>query len=129
MGVADRGEVTIRILGNQKSLHRLAVEDLIHTTNRTKVDRYSDHAYIVLTLQKLINLEEEESHSSNSEEESGKKQAPWNSARRASTASSKTAYKGNPYLSASNSHSVHPTNENLRRTKEVTAQSHGAYWS
>ncbi|KAL4771159.1 hypothetical protein BDW60DRAFT_208411 [Aspergillus nidulans var. acristatus] len=56
----------IRVLGNKKGLHRLALEDLINETNRTKVDWYSDHAYIVLTLQKLINMRQE---SSDSEEE------------------------------------------------------------
>ena len=47
----------IRVLGNHKHLHRLAIEDLIHTKNRTKVDWYSDHTYMVLPLQKLINRE------------------------------------------------------------------------
>ncbi|KAI9760887.1 MAG: DNA-directed DNA polymerase gamma mip1 [Chaenotheca gracillima] len=46
----------IKLLGNDKNLHRLAIEDLIHTKNRTKTDWYSDHTYIVLTLQKLIHL-------------------------------------------------------------------------
>ncbi|KIX08538.1 uncharacterized protein Z518_03194 [Rhinocladiella mackenziei CBS 650.93] len=49
----------IRLLGNHKRLHRLAIEDLIHTKNRTKVDWYNDHTYMVLPLQKLINLEED----------------------------------------------------------------------
>ncbi|KAL2860703.1 putative CorA family metal ion transporter [Aspergillus lucknowensis] len=53
----------IRVLGNEKGLHRLAIEDLINATNRTKVDWYSDHAYMVLTLQKLINLRQEDSDS------------------------------------------------------------------
>lgn len=53
----------ISMLGNEKGFHRLAIEDLVNTTNRTKVDWYSDHAYIVLTLQKLIKLVEETSDS------------------------------------------------------------------
>ncbi|KAL2011476.1 hypothetical protein VTN00DRAFT_4194 [Thermoascus crustaceus] len=53
----------IRILGNHKGLHRLAIEDLMHTTNRTKVDWYSDHAYVVVALQKLVQLQEEDSDS------------------------------------------------------------------
>lgn len=56
----------IRLLGNYKRLHRLAIEDLLNTKNRTKVDWYSDHTYMVLPLQKLINLEEEEEESSSS---------------------------------------------------------------
>lgn len=46
----------IRQLGNKYNLHRLAIEDLIHTKTRTKVDWYSDHAYVVLTLAKLVRM-------------------------------------------------------------------------
>jgi Mg2+ and Co2+ transporter CorA len=35
----------IRILGNHKRLHRLAIEDLMNTRGRTKADWYSDHAF------------------------------------------------------------------------------------
>ncbi|KAI9718383.1 MAG: hypothetical protein M1812_004104 [Candelaria pacifica] len=52
----------IKLLGNHKALHRLAVEDLMNPKNRTKADWYSNHTYIVLTLQKLVhtNLESED---------------------------------------------------------------------
>ncbi|XMA20351.1 hypothetical protein WAI453_013142 [Rhynchosporium graminicola] len=46
----------IQALGQYKKLHRLAIEDMINTTNRTKADWYADHTYMVLTLQKLIHL-------------------------------------------------------------------------
>ena len=46
----------IRVLGNHKKLHRLAIEDIVHTRTRTKVDWYADHACIILTLQKLVML-------------------------------------------------------------------------
>ncbi|KAJ5046723.1 uncharacterized protein L3040_003955 [Drepanopeziza brunnea f. sp. 'multigermtubi'] len=46
----------IQALGQYKKLHRLAMEDLINTSNRTKADWYSDHTYMVLTLQKLIHM-------------------------------------------------------------------------
>ena len=46
----------IKLLGNQKHLHRLAIEDLMNPKNRTKADWYSDHTYIVLPLQKLIHF-------------------------------------------------------------------------
>jgi Mg2+ and Co2+ transporter CorA len=46
----------VRILGNKFNLHRLAVEDLLHTKTRTKVDWYAEHAFIVLTLQRLVRL-------------------------------------------------------------------------
>lgn len=51
----------IRILGNCKGLHRLAIEDLMHTSNRTKVDWYNDHTYMVLPLQKLVHLDDRKS--------------------------------------------------------------------
>ena len=46
----------IRSIGKKYPLHRLAVEDLIHTHSRTKVDWYKDQAFVVLTLQKLVRL-------------------------------------------------------------------------
>ncbi|KAJ5952504.1 Mg2+ transporter protein CorA-like/Zinc transport protein ZntB [Penicillium vulpinum] len=59
----------IQILGSHKRLHRLAIEDVVHTTNRTKADWYSDHAFVVLTLQKLMKIQEEDSSDSEDEEE------------------------------------------------------------
>jgi hypothetical protein len=38
----------IRVLGNHKGLHRLAIEDLMNTRGRTKADWYSDQAYCEL---------------------------------------------------------------------------------
>ena len=58
----------IQILGNHKGLHRLAIEDLVHTTNRTKADWYSDHAFVVLTLQKLVKIQDESSDSDSEDE-------------------------------------------------------------
>lgn len=56
----------IKELGNNKNLHRLAIEDLMNTRNRTKADWYHDHTFVVLPLQKLVNIEDE---SSDEEEE------------------------------------------------------------
>jgi hypothetical protein len=53
----------IQAVGKYKKLHRLAIEDLVNTNNRTKADWYADHTYIVLTLQKLIHLPPEEGDS------------------------------------------------------------------
>ncbi|KAK4167648.1 putative transporter [Cladorrhinum sp. PSN259] len=44
----------IQTLGHHKNLHRLAIEDIMNTRNRTKVEWYPTHAFVVLTLQKLI---------------------------------------------------------------------------
>ncbi|KAK2627363.1 hypothetical protein QTJ16_003329 [Diplocarpon rosae] len=49
----------IQALGQYKKLHRLAMEDMINTSNRTKADWYSDHTYMVLTLQKLIHMHQD----------------------------------------------------------------------
>ncbi|CAK7271848.1 hypothetical protein SEPCBS119000_004814 [Sporothrix epigloea] len=47
----------IQMLGNYKRLHRLAIEDLINTRNRTKADWYPTHTFMVLTLQKLVHFD------------------------------------------------------------------------
>jgi Mg2+ and Co2+ transporter CorA len=57
----------IRALGNHKGLHRLAIEDLMNTRNRTKADWYNDHTFIVLALQKLVNLQPAEDCESDDE--------------------------------------------------------------
>jgi Mg2+ and Co2+ transporter CorA len=59
----------IQRLGNHKQLHRLAVEDLMNTKGRTKADWYSDQAFVLLTLQKLVRLPDE-SDSSDSDSDS-----------------------------------------------------------
>ncbi|KAF2112975.1 magnesium and cobalt transport protein cora [Lophiotrema nucula] len=53
----------IRTLGNHKGLHRLAIEDLIYTKGRTKADWYSDQAFLLLTLSKLVKIPDEDSDS------------------------------------------------------------------
>ncbi|KAJ5782731.1 Mg2+ transporter protein CorA-like/Zinc transport protein ZntB [Penicillium paradoxum] len=75
----------IKILGNHKRLHRLAIEDVVHTTNRTKADWYSDHAFVVLTLQKLMKIQEVDS---DSEDEDGASVSRWKSRDRKSSVSS-----------------------------------------
>ncbi|KAJ5764346.1 hypothetical protein N7533_003027 [Penicillium manginii] len=77
----------IQMLGNHKGLHRLAIEDLVHTTNRTKADWYSDHAFVVLTLQKLVKLQDESSDSDSEDEgPSG-----WDKRRKSSVSSDKSS--------------------------------------
>ena len=68
----------IRALGNYKGLHRLAVEDLMNTTNRSKVDWYNDHTFVILSLQKLEELAEAE----DSEEMSDDEKPHWHKIRR-----------------------------------------------
>ena len=52
----------IKVLGNKYNLHRLAIEDLLNTRSRTKVDWYSDHAFLILTLQKLVRIHSHDKH-------------------------------------------------------------------
>ncbi|MCJ1311172.1 hypothetical protein MMC25_004842 [Agyrium rufum] len=44
----------IGLLASAHRFHRLAIEDMLYTHNRTKADWYTNHTYIVLPLQKLI---------------------------------------------------------------------------
>ena len=62
----------IRLLGKHKSLHRLAIEDVTNTQNRTKADWYNDHTFIVLALQKLVRLQAAEDCDSDEESEDEK---------------------------------------------------------
>ncbi|OJJ51006.1 hypothetical protein ASPZODRAFT_11853 [Penicilliopsis zonata CBS 506.65] len=81
----------VRILGNEKGIHRLAVEDLIYTSNRTKADWYSDHAFVVLTLQKLVKLQDQASDSEEEDDASDSQSWKQKNQRRASTISSKSS--------------------------------------
>ncbi|KAI1423550.1 hypothetical protein F5Y12DRAFT_785921 [Xylaria sp. FL1777] len=46
----------IQALGKYKDLHRLAIEDIMNTRNRTKADWYPGHAFLVLSCLKLVRL-------------------------------------------------------------------------
>ncbi|CRK21691.1 hypothetical protein BN1723_002806, partial [Verticillium longisporum] len=53
----------IQACGQHKGLHKLAIEDIMNTRNRTKTDWYPNHAFILLTLQKLVRLVDPDSDS------------------------------------------------------------------
>ena len=53
----------IKAVGQHKGLHELALEDLESRRNRTKADWYPNHAFIVLTLQKLVTRDASEDES------------------------------------------------------------------
>ncbi|KAF2646145.1 hypothetical protein P280DRAFT_464394 [Massarina eburnea CBS 473.64] len=59
----------IQKLGNYKSLHRLAIEDLMNTRGRTKADWYPDHAFLLLTLSKLVRVPDDDSDSDSDSDE------------------------------------------------------------
>ncbi|KAF2736023.1 hypothetical protein EJ04DRAFT_463664, partial [Polyplosphaeria fusca] len=60
----------IRVLANHKNLHRLAVEDLMNTNkSRTKADWYSDQAFLLLTLSKLVKDEDSDCDSDSDTED------------------------------------------------------------
>ncbi|KAF8454308.1 hypothetical protein BGX38DRAFT_1089637 [Terfezia claveryi] len=48
----------ISAVAKKYKLHSLALEDLLNTKNRTKCDWYSDHAFINLTMLKLVHATE-----------------------------------------------------------------------
>ncbi|KFA52795.1 hypothetical protein S40293_00857 [Stachybotrys chartarum IBT 40293] len=56
----------IQALGNKKGLHKLALEDIMNIRNRTKTDWYQNHAFIILTLQKLVHLVDDDDNTSTS---------------------------------------------------------------
>ncbi|KAI1749186.1 hypothetical protein F4782DRAFT_514264 [Xylaria castorea] len=58
----------IQALGEYKNLHRLAIEDTMNTRNRTKVDWYSGHAFLILTCLKLVRLLDDDSDSDDDED-------------------------------------------------------------
>ncbi|PFH62629.1 hypothetical protein XA68_12703 [Ophiocordyceps unilateralis] len=58
----------IQAVGSKKGLHKLALEDVMNLRNRTKADWYPSHAYIVLTLLKLVHLVDRSDHSSSSDD-------------------------------------------------------------
>ncbi|KAL2271951.1 hypothetical protein VTJ83DRAFT_1322 [Remersonia thermophila] len=58
----------IQALGRYKNLHRLAIEDIMNTRNRTKSEWYPTHAFIILTLLKLVHLYDSDSEESDWED-------------------------------------------------------------
>ncbi|KAK1966474.1 magnesium and cobalt transporter cora [Colletotrichum sublineola] len=59
----------IQACGQYYKLHKLSIEDVMNTRNRTKADWYANHAFIVLTLQKLVLLLDDDSSSSSSSDD------------------------------------------------------------
>ncbi|KAI1827421.1 hypothetical protein F4861DRAFT_363669 [Xylaria intraflava] len=53
----------IQALGKYKDLHRLAIEDIMNTRNRTKADWYAGHTFLILTCMKLVRLLEDDNES------------------------------------------------------------------
>ncbi|GAP88845.1 putative family metal ion protein [Rosellinia necatrix] len=59
----------IQALGEYKDLHRLAIEDIMNTRNRTKADWYPGHAFMILTCLKLVRVIDDDSDSSDGGDE------------------------------------------------------------
>jgi Mg2+ and Co2+ transporter CorA len=53
----------VQAIGAHKKLHKLALEDVMELRNRTKVDWFPTHAFIILTLQKIVYLLDSDSDS------------------------------------------------------------------
>ncbi|KAG5978953.1 hypothetical protein E4U55_005722 [Claviceps digitariae] len=56
----------IQAVGARKGLHKLALEDIMNIRNRTKADWYPNHAFIIMTLQKLVHLVDDDDSSADS---------------------------------------------------------------
>ncbi|KAF4119717.1 Mg2+ and Co2+ transporter CorA, partial [Geosmithia morbida] len=61
----------IQAVGACKGLHKLALEDVMNLRNRTKMDWYPHHAFVVMTLQKLVHLVDSSSDSSSDSDDDG----------------------------------------------------------
>ncbi|KAI1143639.1 hypothetical protein F5Y05DRAFT_401037 [Hypoxylon sp. FL0543] len=61
----------IQALGQYKDLHRLAIEDIMNSRNRPKADWYTNHAFIILTCQKLVRILEDDSSDDESDNGDG----------------------------------------------------------
>lgn len=60
----------IATLGKYKRLHRLSIEDIMNTRNRTKTDWYANHAFVIFTMLKLAHVcDEDDASDDNSEPE------------------------------------------------------------
>ncbi|KAJ1337311.1 magnesium transporter [Microdochium nivale] len=59
----------IQALGQYKKLHRLAIEDIMNTRNRTKADWYSNHAFMIMSCLKLVRITEDDSSDSDSSDD------------------------------------------------------------
>ncbi|KAI0829495.1 hypothetical protein F5Y06DRAFT_290832 [Hypoxylon sp. FL0890] len=69
INVNGRSWDVIQALGKYKDLHRLAIEDVMNSRNRPKVDWYTKHAFIILTCQKLVRLLEDDSSDDESDDD------------------------------------------------------------
>ncbi|KAF2809145.1 uncharacterized protein BDZ99DRAFT_463952 [Mytilinidion resinicola] len=104
----------IRMLGNNKNLHRLAIEDLMNTRGRTKADWYSDQAFMLLTLQKLVKLADDDSDSDSDNEDFGPVRKP----KHKKTKKTKSFYKRfRDFLSQT------PTNADMEHTWQTEDKS------
>lgn len=59
----------IATLGKYKRLHKLSIEDILNTSDRTKTDWYSNHAFMVFTMLKLAHICDQDSSDEESDTE------------------------------------------------------------
>lgn len=57
----------ISTLGKHKRLHKLSLEDIMNTRNRTKTDWYANHAFVIFTMLKLAHVCDEDSSDEDSD--------------------------------------------------------------
>ncbi|KAL2020836.1 hypothetical protein VTK56DRAFT_7929 [Thermocarpiscus australiensis] len=85
----------IQALGRYKNLHKLAIEDIMNTRDRTKAEWFPTHAFAVLTLQKLVHLYDSDNEDSNDDDDG----ASWTSglSRRSTRARKFFRWLGRPF--------------------------------
>lgn len=59
----------ISTLGKHKRLHKLSIEDIMNTRNRTKTDWYANHAFVIFTMLKLAQVRDDDSSDEDSDAE------------------------------------------------------------
>ncbi|EEP80153.1 predicted protein [Uncinocarpus reesii 1704] len=84
----------VRLLATHKRLHKLAIEDLMHSIDRTKADWYSDHTFVLLEMQKLIKLKSAETSEESEAGSDTENEVPNKPGIRTSTASKAVSKRG-----------------------------------
>ncbi|KAF3770255.1 hypothetical protein M406DRAFT_335962 [Cryphonectria parasitica EP155] len=71
----------IATLGKYKRLHKLSIEDIMNTRNRTKTDWYANHAFVIFTMLKLAHVCDQTSSDDDSDADSDARSQSGRSAR------------------------------------------------
>lgn len=100
----------IASLGKYKRLHKLSIEDIMNTRNRTKTDWYANHAFVIFTMLKLSHVcnEHDSSEDDSSAESDSQSYASKSSKSRKKTRFTKSLSKSLKGMFWRTRQSVHP---------------------